>query len=534
MTESNDNQAVAKKFSRDAVVVFAAKIGYLLTRFALPPLVLSYVTLEEYGTWSATFVLIGYLGMSAIGWSNVYIRYVAQYQARQETEKINRLLTTGLALSLSVSTVLLLVTWFGLPGLMRRLGLPLHLHSTGFELMFGAAAIFLLDLSLGAFSHLLYGMRKIVEQTWIWIASFCLEAVLIVTLLLKGFGIYALLWAFVARYLLAVFCQVALSFRLMPQLSLRWRYLDRSALRLFLGYGSVVQASSLLGMFLYSIEKLLAGIYLGVAATGVLDIAEKLPVLGSQLPATINSVFLPTLAHLQTQQQHEAMRELYRRGTRYLNLATGLLMGFLAAFAAPLMRAWIGADERFSMAATIFALMTLPYQMHELTGPSSALHRASGKPQRELVYPLSQLALVALGVTLGFVFIGKSLLVICGAVAIGMTASSLIYLSYTHRLLGLTQRQLWGSVMLPGLLPYACGLAVRWCAPISMSATRWPLLGALFIAGLVYAAVVLPVVWFAVCEEDERAFVRQQAQTLALRFGPWLGLNVTNNAVKAE
>ena len=190
MTEANDNQAVAKQFSRDAVVVFAAKIGYLLTRFALPPLVLSYVTLEEYGMWSATFVLIGYLGMSTIGWSNVYIRYVAQYQARQETEKINRLLTTGLALSLSVSAALLLVTWLCLPLLMRRLGLSAQLQTTGFKLMFGAAAIFLLDLSLGAFSHVLYGLRKIVEQTWIWIASFCLEAILIVTLLRKGFGIY--------------------------------------------------------------------------------------------------------------------------------------------------------------------------------------------------------------------------------------------------------------------------------------------------------------------------------------------------------
>jgi O-antigen/teichoic acid export membrane protein len=264
---------------------------------------------------------------------------------------------------------------------------------------------------------------------------------------------------------------------------------------------------------------MLAGIYLGVAATGILDLAEKFPVLASQLPATMNSVFLPTLSHWQTQEQHEAMRNLYQRGTRYLNLLTGLLMGFLSAFAAPLMLAWIGADERFSLAATVFAMMTLPYQMHEVTGPSSALHRATGKPLRELVYPLSQLALVALTITGGFFFFGKSLLVICGAVAVSMTASSLIYLSYTHRLLGLTQRQLWRNVMWPGLLPYACGWAVRWCFPAHFGFVRWQILAVLFGAGLVYAAVVLPVVWLGVGEEDERAQVRQQVHALAQRLG---------------
>ena len=84
--------------------------------------------------------------MSAFGISNVYVRYVAEYRAKQETEKINRLLSTGLTVTVSLSLALLSLLWLILPFVIRCFHIQPSLHRTAFVLMFITAATFMLDL----------------------------------------------------------------------------------------------------------------------------------------------------------------------------------------------------------------------------------------------------------------------------------------------------------------------------------------------------------------------------------------------------
>ena len=90
------SKALDKAVSRDVMSSITSKTLYLATRFFLPPVVLAYISLEEYGIWAVCFILIGYLGISAFGVSNVYVRYVAEYYSNGRIDKINRLLSTGM------------------------------------------------------------------------------------------------------------------------------------------------------------------------------------------------------------------------------------------------------------------------------------------------------------------------------------------------------------------------------------------------------------------------------------------------------
>jgi O-antigen/teichoic acid export membrane protein len=86
--EPLDASGMNRLVSRNIFSSIGAKLLYLVTRFFLPPIILAYISLEEYGIWAMCFILIGYLGMSAFGVSNVYIRYVAQYHAQGEEHRI--------------------------------------------------------------------------------------------------------------------------------------------------------------------------------------------------------------------------------------------------------------------------------------------------------------------------------------------------------------------------------------------------------------------------------------------------------------
>jgi O-antigen/teichoic acid export membrane protein len=514
-TESESAKQVLKeRLFKNFSLEFAARIYYLATRFLLTPITLSYVTLEEYGIWAACFILISYMGMSSMGIANVYIRYVAEYNARNEQEKINRLISTGLFLTVSICIVLASVLLLCLPWVLHLLKIRPALSHTASILILGTVGSFMLDLSFGVFNNALNGLQKSAQTNTVWALTVTLEVALAITLFHTGYGIYSLAWAFGIRYIVSTFLMAFCCYRAMPGLSVSWRYFDRANLRIFFGYGSVVQISGLLCTFLYSIEKVIAGIFIGVQATALFDVGEKLPTMGSQLASSMNSIFMPALSHMNSLTWKDELVKLYLKGARYINMMTGTLLAFLAAFAHPLLHLWLGSSDKFGPAIPILMIFCLPYQTHVLTGPGSAYHRGVGHPKRELVYPLSQLALVLLFVTIGFTTVGKTTLVIAVAVALGMIVSGVTYMAYTHRILGVSQSHFLKQVFLPGLVPYLIAFTVAFiCSPLLAAAgtSRIRIAGSICASGILYLSIVGAVLYRAICPWGEREYLRKQA-----------------------
>ena len=493
---------------------FAARLYYLATRFVLTPITLAYVTLDEYGIWAACFILISYMGMSSIGIANVYIRYVAEYSARHEQKKINELVSTGLAVTSLICLLLSAVLLTCLPRIVHLLKIPAGLTHVASILILATAASFMVDMSFGVFSNILTGLQRIAEINLVWVLTVTLELVLTVVLLRHGHGIYSLAWAFGARYLASTVIMAIYCFRVMPELSVRFRHVERSNLKLFFGYGSVVQLSGLLGTFLYSIEKVIAGIFVGVQATGLFDIGEKLPVMGSQLASSMNGIFMPALSHMSTLTWHDELVKFYLKGARYMNMLSGTLLGFMASFAAPLLLLWMGPADKFKPAVLILIIFCFPYQTHILTGPGSAYHRGVGHAWREMVYPILQLVFVLTFVAIGFTVVGKTTIVIAVAVASAMVLSGLIYMAYCNRIMQVPQWAFWTQAFLPGVVPYGLGFAIaRLAIPLFAWAgvSRLKIAAVIGMSGSIYLVGVFTSLYLFFCPWGEREYLRRQA-----------------------
>ena len=91
---------MSTSFQRAAIESIVAKVLYLLSRLAIPPMILTKVGLAEYGLWSIAFVLVGYLGLSVSGLATVYVREIAKAFERQDAYRASGMLSTGVALAL--------------------------------------------------------------------------------------------------------------------------------------------------------------------------------------------------------------------------------------------------------------------------------------------------------------------------------------------------------------------------------------------------------------------------------------------------
>ena len=511
------NRTAGAALSRNTMASIFGRLLYVITRVGLPPLILHYITVEAYGIWATCFVIISYIGMGAFGVSNAYIRYTAEYNAKGETESIGKLLSAGLLLTLAFSAVILTLVWLGMPVLIEWFKIPPDLQQTARVLFLGTVATMLLDLTFGAFSYVLTGLQRIVQTTVVWIFSYLLEVALIVILLLYGWGVTSLMWAFLARYVFSTLFYVLLCYRAIPGLRLSLRGLQAGHFRPFLAYGGILQVTGLISVFLYSVEKILAGRFSGVGSVAILDVGQKFPMMSSQVFAAVTSSFLPAVTHLHTVGDQDEIRRLYLRATRYMNLLTGLTMGFMAAFAGMIIKVWIGDRPDLQDMIPVMLAATLGFQMHELTGPASAFYQGIHLPGRTFEYLVLQIVGIGIGLTLIILHQGYSVVAIAQAVAASRVIASLIFMARAHRAMRLGNGLFFRQVLLPGLLPYVWGFEL-WFAIEAMiegySGQRLMLLGALLAAGATYTVWSLG---FFLLAQTNRAERRTMARTLLRR-----------------
>lgn len=509
---SSDKDTFDQTISRNITASLLSNILYLATRLCIPPFILSYVSLAEYGLWAYCFILLGYLGMSVFGITNVYVRYAAVYVAKGDIQSVNRLISTGVFTVAGLCLLILPLVWFGLPAFFSLFHITEEYKHTAFVLLFGTTIIFMSDLTIGVFGYILQSLQKIVTEKTIWTISYLLETFFIVFLLLQGYGIYSLLWAFAVRTATATILYAIACKKYLPSLSLNPKLYDKNMLKLFYNFGGIVQLSGLIGILNRSIEKVMAGLFLGLEATGLYEVGEKFPVMSLMLPGSVNAVYLPTASHFHANEDSESIRSIYLNGSRLINLITGMMMGFMMAFATPLIFIWLGNKPEYALAANILIWFTIPYQMDVVTGPASAIYRSIGEPSRELFYSVSQLVLVVVLACFTFYWWGASILTINFTVASMMILSSILYLFKSNRFLKVSHYDFIKNVLVPGFIPYVFAFCIALLASSTLhehSNDRWTSLYIFILCLAIYLALCCPFIYFFICTHKERSDIRR-------------------------
>lgn len=517
MSSSSPNMA------SDAVFSMLTKLLYLVTRLGLPPLILAHVTLTEYGLWSACFILIGYIGMADLGLSSVYVRHASRLHEQGDTAGIGRMLSTGIVLMLGLGVLLLGGIVLMLPQLMDLLKIDAANRATAETLVVGTSAIFLLDMSLSAYAYLLHGLQQFRAEQRTWVYAFTLELVLIVAFLFGGMGIRALLAAFALRYAFSIVANMRLAYRMLPGLTVGPRQFDRSLLPGFLGFGLGVQLSGFMAIGLHSADKLIAGLTLGPQSIALFDLGGKLPISAMSIPSAISQITLPAAARLSQivrDPEQDPLVKLYVKATRSICLLAGVMLSFLAAFAAPLCQAWLGQRAGLEVLPLVMALTAFSSCLHITTGPGTSVFRGSGRLGNEFIYHGLRIGLLAASVGWVYFISGASVPAIALAMTGSISCAALLYMAHNHRALGLPLSHLATRVVLPGLLPFALGalLLLVWRALLPAALGRWPALALLALFGALHCALCGLALW-RLLDAEERASLVALTRRLPRRVG---------------
>jgi O-antigen/teichoic acid export membrane protein len=502
---------VNRQFGRNVTATIVARIVNMARGVCLVPFLLAHIGLEAYGIWTTIFILVTYVGLTTMGVSNVYIKYVAEFHARQEYDKANALLSTGLAVTIPLCALIFACFVLGWSWYSPWLRLPASHAADGKEAVLIVLGVFLSSIAFNAFGDMLTGTQQIASTQVFLTISILAEFVLIVWLVSAGRGIRGLAEAYLARTVINDGLTWWWAHRTIKWLHLSPRRVHRESLRYVVHFGGLVQLQSMLGIFQVSVDRLAALTLIDASAAGLLDVAKKWPTSVSSIPTAFFAALLPAASHVDAASDRSTwlgnLQELYLKAARHSNLCTAAFASAMAFWALPILHVWLGpALPMRESLIPLFVVFSIAMQFHMLTGPGTSIFRGMGRVYEEFNYSIPNLLMLAVTLPLSRWIEGRWTPFGIGvAVSVATAGSACVLMGRVLYVLDLRLTRFLHVVIFPGFSCYAVAGLLAWpAAHLVAMLTRWQGAGVLLSVGIVYTALLAAVLHRWVLTDEEK------------------------------
>jgi O-antigen/teichoic acid export membrane protein len=415
------------------------------------PLVVKGLGDANYGVYSLITAIVGYFAVIDINVTAGSVKYIAEFNAHQDQERIDETVFFGL-------------TVYSMLGLLGGIGLFVGAHffvTRVFSVpahLVGDAVATLKLAALGFFLGQLQSYLNSIPQSLMRydIAS-RIEMVfgtgvplLTVAVLMLGYGLFEVILLRVIAS--AINCAILWRCirRLLPQLA--WRKPGAAIRRELLGFSAYSFLSRFAGLSYAYADKLIIGALVGVTGLAYFTVASTLANRVLSLTFRLSSVLFPAASALAARGELERLRALYLKASRYVVFLNASVLVLVAVFSYQILYYWI--DPQFArVGQVVLAVMALSQFIDSLTSLPSLVNDGMGHPRYSGMF-----ALARAGVGLVAVYLGVAGWGIAGAAWGHVLASVLLTCAFLVAVHGRTVPARLGDLMRHAYLPSVFGV----------------------------------------------------------------------------
>ena len=423
--------------------------------FVYTPVMLRILGQAEYGLYSLSNSVIGYLGLLTFGFGTTIVRYIAKYRAEEKKREEEEccgfflMLYSFLALLAMVGGVIL----FANAGRIFGKGLS--------EAEIGKMRVLILIMSFNtamsfpmsvfssiAIAHEQYFFRKVMD-----IISTAAAPIANLIALHLGFASVGMaLAATVVQFLLA---PISIGY-CFGELKLRPRFvkLPRGLIREMLGFSVFVFLATLVDMLFWATDKVILGMLASTTAVAVYNVGGTFNSIVMQLSTSISGVLTPRITGMVvTNTPKSQWSDLFIRVGRLQFLVIGLVASGFSVFGQVFIDLWAGPEYADAFWVAVLTLFPLCIPLIQNTGLSIVV--AQNKHQfRAIVYFIIAVTNV-ISTYLIVPYMGIIGAALCSCVSY-LLGQGLIMNIYYYKVTGLDIPRFWGSILrmvpIPGVM----------------------------------------------------------------------------------
>jgi O-antigen/teichoic acid export membrane protein len=474
-------------------------IANMAVTFFITPFVVRTLGDHWYGVWVVICGIVFYYYLLDFGFSAAFNRFITTEIARHDTERVNEVVSTavallsalGLLVLITTGVVALLVPWFVDARYVWPVRIVVILQGFNLGIGFPFRAF-----SFVATSQLRYDLVEVLN-----LALALANALLTVLVLTHGGGIVSLAWI---SFLLGRAYQVGLhrlGRRLWPSLKVRAHYVRRGIAREMFGYSVWSFINQLSDMIRFRIDAMVVAGFCGASAVTHYSIGAGLAEYSLNLINRATNIMTPVFVRYEAVGDHEAIRSKLVSFTMINAVLSFFGMGLTYVVGRLFIVRWMG--PAYDDAYLVFIVMGAALMIQALMQmANNALYALA----RHRPYAVASVCEAAANAGLSIVLArGYGMVGVAIGTAIPLAVNQLLYTPwYTCRVLGLDLRRFYAPIVRAAIVTGGFLVAVR--AVMSwfvVPPTYWAIVTVSGVATVGY----VPLAFYGIFGPEERATV---------------------------
>jgi len=397
MEQSLSGKIIRNTFYNVIGHFFGIFIGLFLT-----PYIISRIGLERFGIWAIAGVVTGYFGMFDFGIGMSFVKHIAEFYAKKDYNKINEIVNSGLLFYSIFAVIIISSAPLYVDPILRFFKIPKDLYSEALFAFFAGIIFFSISNALSIFPALQSGLQRmdISNKTGIIISVPAAAGTIFV--LQNGWGLRGLIINNAVIFVMAGLANIAIAFRIFPELKISPFLFTPGMLKKLFGYGVKLQIARISSMIAVNIEKLLITRYLSIGLVTFFQLASSIVENVKSVSLLFISALMPAFSEIDARGGRKELIDSYIRGTKYLGLIAIPLFMFVIITAPQIMRIWMGIG--YEKSVWIIRILGIGWLYAVLAGVRGVVVQAIGKPEMEMK---GGLAVAILNIPLSIIFIIK-------------------------------------------------------------------------------------------------------------------------------
>ncbi len=333
---------ISKRIMRNTAFNAMGRLWLIATNLFLTPLILSYLGQDRFAVWALFWSLTQYFLLLDMGVGSSLVKHFAEYQSKDDTAAINRVLASALFFYLALGAVVVILLWPVVGWIASLFSIPESLRSEAVQtFQAGLVVLFFMNL-VSIFDGLLKGLQRM-ELVNVVLVAVSIPNLLGSYLVLRlGWGLRGLVMVVGIVYLLQLIFLAIQAKRSFPLLTLRSHSLKPDTIKVLFRYGVRLQISVIASLISYQADKILLGLFVPLRYVTYYDLGAKVSYLLHDLPHIMLGAVFPAASALAGKDDYSRLWVMFERGTKYLLLFTvpSLVGTWLTAHL--ILQVWLG------------------------------------------------------------------------------------------------------------------------------------------------------------------------------------------------
>lgn len=304
------------RIARNVVFNWVALASTAVVGFFLSPYVVHHLGNVVYGVWVLVISLSSYMNLLDVGMRGAVTRFVSKGVTQGNHDEANQAISGALWIRFWISGAILLGSVALALVFNRTFPVPANLHRVAQIAILFTGGTIALNLSCGVFGGVLAALHRFDLLSIVTILMSVLRATGYVLLLRAGYGILALaLWDLI-NAVLTNSLQVALTFRVYPQMHVFFGRPSKETIRKLWGYSFYAFLINVAIQLVYYTDNLVVGAFTTAAAVTLYAIGGFLINYARQIVSSMTTTFGPLASTYEASGQSDKLQRLLIQGTR--------------------------------------------------------------------------------------------------------------------------------------------------------------------------------------------------------------------------